>query len=115
MACVKDNLREVMILSSPDIIFKVPNYCICDPVFERDYEKLKEEDKDIAEEKIEVILYYLAKNINIKIHATNKIKKKKINKTKEENNNNENLNQTNKSLSNYEIINLKLKIYFLKK
>ena len=78
MACVKDNLREVMILSSPDIIFKVPNYCICDPVFERDYEKLKEEDKDIAEEKIEVILYYLAMNKNIKIHATNKSKVKKL-------------------------------------
>jgi hypothetical protein len=74
MACVKDNLREVMILSNPEIVFKVPNYCICDPVFERDYEKIKEENKDIAEEKIVVLLYYLAQNKTIKIHATNKSK-----------------------------------------
>lgn len=74
MACVKDNLREVMILSNPDIVFRVPNYCICDPVFERDYEKIKEENKDINEEKIVVLLYYLALNKTIKIHATNKTK-----------------------------------------
>ena len=74
MACVKDNLREVMILTNPEIVFKVPNYCICDPVFERDYEKIKEENKDIAEEKIVVLLYYLAENKTIKIHATNKSK-----------------------------------------
>ena len=51
MACVKDNLREVMILTNSDVIFKVPNFCICDPVFERDYEKIKEENKDIEEKK----------------------------------------------------------------
>ena len=67
MACVKDNLREVMILQNPEIIFKVPNYCICDPVFERDYEKIKEENKDIEEIKIVVLLYYLAENKTIKI------------------------------------------------
>ena len=74
MACVKDNLREVMILSNPEIVFHVPNYCICDPVFERDYEKIKEENKDIPEETIVVLLYYLAQNKTIKIHATNKSK-----------------------------------------
>ena len=78
MACVNDSLREVMILSNPDIIFKVPNYCICDPVFERDYEKIKEENKDIEEIKIVVLLYYLAENKTIKIHATNKSKVKKL-------------------------------------
>ena len=78
MACVNDSLREVMILSNPDIIFKVPNYCICDPVFERDYEKIKEENKDIEENKIVVLLYYLAENKTIKIHATNRTKVKKL-------------------------------------
>ena len=78
MACVKDNLREVMILTNSDVVFKVPNFCICDPVFERDYEKIKEENKDIEEKKIVVILYYLALNKNIKIHATNKTKVKKL-------------------------------------
>ena len=58
MACVKDNLREVMILTNSDVIFKVPNFCICDPVFERDYEKIKEENKDIEEKKIVVLFHF---------------------------------------------------------
>ena len=78
MACVKDNLREIMILSNPDIIFKVPNYCICDPVFERDYEKIKAENKNIESTKMKIILYYLAKNKNVKVEATNKTHVKKV-------------------------------------
>lgn len=78
MACVKDNLREVMILTNPEMIFKVPNYCICDPVFERDYDTIKEETQNIEDKKICVILYYLAKNKNIKIHASNKTRVKKL-------------------------------------
>ena len=43
-------------------------------MFERDYEKIKEENKDIEEKKIVVLLYYLAQNKTIKIQATNKTK-----------------------------------------
>jgi hypothetical protein len=74
MACAHNDLREVIILESPDYIFRVPNYCVCDPVFERDYNEIKEKNKDIEEKKITVILYYLAKNQNVKLHATNKTK-----------------------------------------
>ena len=78
MACVKNDLREVIVLQNPDYIFKVPNYCVCDPVFERDYEEIKEKNKDTEEIKIKIILYYLAQNKNINLQATNKTSIKKV-------------------------------------
>ena len=78
MACVHNDLREVIVLSNPDYVFKVPNYCVCDPVFERNYSQIKEENKDTEEVKIKIILYILAQNKNINIHATNKTSVKKV-------------------------------------
>ena len=72
MECVEGNLRKVYFLSNPDFIFKVPNFCICDPVFERDYEEIKKKYDKIAEKKITIILYYIAKKQNFKIETTNK-------------------------------------------
>ena len=78
MACVSNDLRQVIVLSNPDYVYRVPNYCVCDPVFERDYDKIKEKNKDIESVKIKIILYYLAKNKNIKLHVINKMKVKKV-------------------------------------
>lgn len=72
MACLNGSLREVFLLSNPEIIFRVPNYCVCDPSFERDYDKIEKEMKDVPEQKIKVVCYYLAKNKNINIETTNK-------------------------------------------
>ena len=78
MACVNGDLRQVIVLTSPDYIYKVPNYCVCDPIFERDYDKIKEKNKDIESVKIKIVLFYLAKNKNIKLHVTNKTHVKKV-------------------------------------
>ena len=78
MACVNSDLRKVMLLSNPDYVYKVPNFCVCDPIFERDYDKIKENNKDIESVKIKIVLYYLAKNKNIKLHVTNKTNIKKV-------------------------------------
>ena len=72
MECLEGNLRKVYFISNPDYIFKVPNYCICDPVFERDYDTLKNKCNSEQEKNITIILYYLDKNENIKIETTNK-------------------------------------------
>ena len=78
MACVNNDLRQVMELANPNYIYKVPNYCVCDPIFERDYDKIKEKNKDIESTKIKIVLFYLAKNKNIKLHVTNKTHVKKV-------------------------------------
>ena len=51
MAC-KNDLREIITISNPDHVFKVPNYCVTDPIFERNYDRIKEKVKDIEEKKI---------------------------------------------------------------
>ena len=80
MACLEGNLRKVFFLSNPDIKFRVPNYCITDPIFERDYEKLKKEYNYLQNKNIEIILYYVAKNKNYKIETTLKSSVKDIKK-----------------------------------
>ena len=59
MACLEGNLRKVYFLSNPDLIFRIPNYCICDPVFERDYDILKNKCNKMEEKNISIILYLL--------------------------------------------------------
>ena len=78
MACVDSDLRKVIVLTNPDYVYKVPNYCVCDPIFERDYNKIKQKNKDIESVKLKIILYYLAKNKNVKLHVTNKTHVKKV-------------------------------------
>ena len=80
MTCMEGDLRKVYFMSNPDIVFKVPNYCICDPIFERDYEGLKDKYSNVEEKNITIILYYLAKNKEIKIETTNKTCVKEIKK-----------------------------------
>lgn len=74
MACVDGSLRKVFLLSNPDYIFNVPNFCICDPSFERDYEELEKKAENIPETNIQIVCYYLEKNKNITLDVTNKTK-----------------------------------------
>jgi hypothetical protein len=78
MACVQNDLRKVIILQNPDYVFEVPNYCVCDPVFERDYSQIKENKKDIEEKNLNIILYYLAENKDFNLKVTNKTTVKKL-------------------------------------
>lgn len=72
MECVDGNLRKVILSDSPNVIFYVPNFCICDPLFERDYESLKEEFKNKKEININIVCFYMQKNKNYQIQVTNK-------------------------------------------
>ena len=56
MSCVEGDLRKVVFNGKNEIIFKIPNYCICDPVFERDYDEIKKNDENIIEKNIIIII-----------------------------------------------------------
>ena len=56
MSCVEGDLRKVVFNGKNEIIFKIPNYCICDPVFERDYDEIKKNDENIIEKDIIIII-----------------------------------------------------------
>lgn len=72
MACLDGDLRQVFLYRHPEFIFKVPNFCVCDPCFERDYDKIEKQGNTIEETPINVVLYYLALNKNINLKVTNK-------------------------------------------
>jgi len=78
MACLHGDLREVIFVGNPNYVFRVPNFCVCDPIFERDYDQIKEINKDIEEVNIKIVLYYLEQNKDIEIETTNKTSVKKI-------------------------------------
>jgi len=65
MSCVEGDLRKVIFNGKNKIEFKIPNYCICDPIFERDYDEIKKNDENIIEKNIIIII--CVRNINNKI------------------------------------------------
>ena len=56
MSCVEGDLRKVVFKGKNEIIFKIPNYCICDPIFERDYDEIKKNDENIIQKDIIIII-----------------------------------------------------------
>ena len=78
MECLDGNLKQVYLKSNPNLIFQVPNFCICDPIYERDYDIMKKKYKNKEEKTITVALYYVEKNKNIKIQTTDKTEVKAI-------------------------------------
>ena len=58
MSCVNGDLRQVIFNGKNDFIFKIPNFCICDPIFERDYDEIKNNDENIIQKNIIIIISY---------------------------------------------------------
>ncbi len=58
MSCVNGDLRQVIFNGKNDFIFKIPNFCICDPIFERDYDEIKNNDENVIQKNIIIIISY---------------------------------------------------------
>ena len=59
MTCAEGDLRKVVFNGKNEIIFKVPNFCITDPVFDRDYNKIKKNEENIEQKNIIIIICYV--------------------------------------------------------
>ena len=70
----KENLTRVFLISNPEKIFRVPNFCVTDPMFERDYENLKKIHAKEKEKNIKITCFYMMKNKNVTLDVTNKSK-----------------------------------------
>ena len=70
----KENLTRVFLISNPDKIFRVPNFCVTDPMFERDYENLKKIHAKDKEKNIKITCFYMMMNKNVALDVTNKNK-----------------------------------------
>ena len=73
-----DNIRTIYEIENPKNSYKIPNYCINDPIFERDYEVFKEKDNTI--ENIPIIIFCFITNDmkEIKLNVFNKSSGKEI-------------------------------------
>jgi hypothetical protein len=84
MSCVEGDLRKVIFNGKNEYVFKIPNYCICDPIFERDYDEIKMNDGKIIEKKIIIIICFRNNNNHIKEkkieNITNKTKVEEVKK-----------------------------------
>lgn len=79
--CVDGNIRQTFFVSNPGHIFRVPNFCIADPVIEKNYEEIIKKCRNIAVNKITITMSFLVdknKPKNIKIETTNKATVKEI-------------------------------------
>ena len=70
MTCVEGDLRKVIFNGKNQCVFKIPNFCICDPIFERDYNDIQKNEENIEEKNIIIIICYFDNK--------NEIKEKKI-------------------------------------
>ena len=70
MTCVDGNLRKVMFNGKNECLFRIPNFCICDPFFERNYDEIQQNSEEIIEKNIIIIICY--------IDNKNEMKEKKI-------------------------------------
>ena len=59
MSCLNGDLRNVIFNGNKDYIFKIPNFCICDPLFERDYDEIKTHEDSIEIKNINIIIEYI--------------------------------------------------------
>ena len=84
MSCVEGDLRKVIFNGKNEYVFKIPNYCICDPIFERDYDEIKMNEENIIEKNIIIIICFRNHNNHIKEkkieNITNKTKVEEVNK-----------------------------------
>ena len=73
-----DNIRTIYEIENPKNSYKIPNYCINDPIFERDYEVFKEKNNSI--ENIPIIIFCFITNDmkEIKLNVFNKSSGKEI-------------------------------------
>jgi hypothetical protein len=67
-------MRCVFSTANPKFIYNIPNFCIVDPIYEKDFSSPKNEENNIEEKKINVFLKYIFNNEEHSFNVSNKIK-----------------------------------------
>lgn len=75
LTLVGENMRCILDKTTGEI-FNVPNFCIIDPVYERDFNVYN--SKEIKEKKINIFLFNLRTNSQIELNVSNKMNGKEL-------------------------------------
>lgn len=74
----QNDLRVISEMENPSITYKIPNYCITDPVFERDYKVLEQEDQALENVNLTIKCFCFTNLKEIKLDVTNKTTGKEV-------------------------------------
>ena len=77
LSCEKD-LRVITETDNPSVIYKVPNFCITDPVIERDYQTIKEKYEGVESEPLIIKCFCFTNLKEIQMEVTNRTTGKEV-------------------------------------
>ena len=69
LICIEGNISKCYSMAQPSFIYRVPNFCICDPLYEIDYDQLEKNYDQINDDNINIIVNYNGENYNFKIRT----------------------------------------------
>jgi hypothetical protein len=78
LRCLGTNMRCIVCVSNPDIIYNIPNFCIVDPIFEKDFITPKNKEDKIIDKNITIFLNYVFNNEEYSFSVSHKIKGKEL-------------------------------------
>jgi hypothetical protein len=70
LQCLGSNIRCVVEINKQDVIYNVPNFCICDPVFEKDFNVCQ--GNEINESVFNVTVIYVFESRETELSVTGK-------------------------------------------
>ncbi len=78
LQCIGSNMQCVINIHHPETLYNIPNFCICDPVHEKDYAQYEKTEDQIKEKSFKVSVCYVFDNTETKLSVTNKTTGKEL-------------------------------------
>ena len=72
MVCVQNSIQNTYNKLQPSYIYHLPNFVVCDPVYEREYTNYEEVYDQIEDNIINVKLYYISQGLTYNVKIRNK-------------------------------------------
>ena len=72
MVCVQNSIQNTYNKLQPSYIYHLPNFVVCDPVYEREYTNYEEVYDQIEDNIINVKLYYISQGLTYDVKIRNK-------------------------------------------
>ena len=72
MVCIQNSIQNTYNKLQPSYIYHLPNFVVCDPVYEREYTNYEEVYDQIEDNIINVKLYYISQGLTYDVKIRNK-------------------------------------------
>ena len=72
LICIEGNIQKCYSLAQPSFIYRIPNFCIADPIFENNYDNLERMYDDVEDNNINIVIDYTNQNQKYDLKIRNK-------------------------------------------